>query len=154
MKMSKSQKYLAVLLAIVLLYVAIEVSSNWQQYKSYYFSNSGQNRVVKPVVSTYGNLHTKNFAEQHMLNWKGDPFKLAVRQIITTQKKLQSRSDTKLKLKAITKDATNAFVMINESILMEGEIIRGYRIEKIYPDKVELSINGQYSYIYLDKEGK
>jgi len=152
MKLQKSQKRLTGLAIIVLSYVLIELGINWEKYTSYYFSDKKQAEIIRPVIPKDSRSH-ENKAMGGSLNWNRDPFKLPVRQIVQKQRKSKTISTPKLQLKAITKDAENAFVMINESILKEGEIVKGYRIEKIYPDKVKLSINGAFSYLYLDKEG-
>lgn len=151
MKLQKSQKRLLLVLGLVLIYALIDFISNSDRYKKYYFTEDDDSKatvILRNAILTPAKKQT--FVDQD-LSWKRDPFTQR-RQSKTVKIIKRVNTDSKLNLKAITFDSENSFVMINDKILMEGEIIQGYLIRKIYKDKVELFKNGITRIINLNSK--
>lgn len=147
MKLQKNQKRMIVILGIVISYAIFDIITNWEKYNKYYFSSD----EIKPTLvtpKTVKKLPDRGFTEVQKLTWKRDPF-TEINQKEPVRIKKTVHMDTKLELKAITNDAQSAFVMINDAILMEGETIAGYQVDKIYKNKVKLSKQGNATYLYL-----
>ena len=150
MKLEKSQKRMLSILSIVLLYAIFDFATNSDQYSKYYFSENSSTTSLSPN-KIKKNLQEKRASVEHNLSWKRDPFNQYHKQKPGKVVKM-AKSNFSMTLKAITYDSENAFVMINDNILMEGETIQGYLIDKIYKDKVKLSKNGQTEYVYLNSK--
>jgi hypothetical protein len=150
MKLQKNQKRMIIVLGIVLLYAVIDVVNNAEQYTQYYFltENSGSTIVPPKKVKTYS---VNKVQLKDKISWKRDPFTHSYQKKLKVVKK-EFQSDFTLELKAITYNTDNSFIMINDLILMEGESIQGYLINKIYKDKVKLLKNGSSKFIYLNSK--
>ena len=145
MKVTKSQKRLLLLLAIVIIYGIIDFVQNKDDYAQVYLGNN----KVKPaqLASNINSLLIKkeNRLPKIDLSWKRDPFvrieDLQVSKVRTAAHKVS------LILNALTFAAENSFVIINNVILKEGEVIEGYRVEKISQNRVKLTKNGNSIYL-------
>jgi len=145
MKVTKSQKRLLLLLAIVIIYGIIDFVQNKDDYAQVYLGNN----KVKPaqLASNINSLLIKkeNRLPKIDLSWKRDPFvrieERQVSKVRTTAPKVH------LNLNALTYAAENSFVIINNVILKEGEVIEGYRVEKISQNRVKLTKNGNSIYL-------
>jgi len=144
MNLTKSQKRLAVILGIILLYAATDFFINREDYLQFYFSEQAkidtltQQSIAEPARVTHPKLVTE-------LKWKRNPFReLGIQPEI---KKKKAPQKVKLILQAITCSENNSFVMINDLILKEGEFIAGCQIDKIYANRVRLSEKGKSFYL-------
>jgi hypothetical protein len=141
MKVTKSQKRLLVILAIVILYGIIDVIKNKDEYAQVYL---GKKKVEQPkLVSKSQPLLTKNerTVPKIDLSWKRDPFVKIEDRPVRKMEKVAPKIH--LKLNALTYADENSFVMINDVILKEGEMIEGYRVDKISQNRVKLTKNGR-----------
>ena len=149
MEVTKSQKKLFIVLGIVVAYAAYDFLSNKDDYEKMY---AGKKEVV---VETNPNeewqikwlQQTRKITDIDM-DFKRDPFYRD--NMIKEIKKYKKRTKPKtraLKLQAITYSNNNSFVMINDLILAEGEMVDGYVIEKIEKTRVRLSKNGKTIYL-------
>ena len=145
MKVTKSQKRLLVVLAIVILYGIIDVIKNKDEYAQVYL---GKKKVEQPkLISKSQSLLTKNkrTVPKIDLSWKRDPFVKIEDRPVRKVKKVAPKIH--LKLNALTYAGENSFVMINDVILKEGEMIEGYRVDKISQNRVKLTKNGRSIYL-------
>ena len=149
MEVTKSQKRLFIVLGIVVAYAAYDFLSNKDDYDKMY---AGKKEVV---VKTNPNDKLQIIAMQQTrqikdidMNFKRDPFYRddIDKKIIKYKRHSKPKAST-LKLQAITYADANSFVMINDLILAEGEIVEGYRIEQIEKTRVRLSKNGKSIYL-------
>ncbi len=148
MKVSKSQKRLFILLGVVVLYAAYDFISNKDDYEKMY---AGKKKVVQSKPSKNVQLKVTQETRQITdidMDFKRDPFFRddMIKKIV--QYKKRSKPKTRpLKLQAITYSDDNSFVMINELILAEGEMVEGYIVEKIEKTRVRLSKGGKSIYL-------
>ena len=101
------------------------------------------NKLVKPKFPMTGSSNIKHVE----LDWKRNPFKGKTqgKYLINIE---VSKSNKRLILQAITYSFENSMVIINGRILQEGDEIDGYKIIKIYRNKVELTKYGQSIFIH------
>jgi type II secretory pathway component PulC len=147
MKVTKSQKRLLIILSLTIAYAVYDFIINMDQYSKYYFTEKKTPSTLI-VPKSAENLATKKLPIGQQYSWKRDPF-MRIGQTEPEKKDRVTQPDIKLVLKAITKDANKSFVMINDLILKEGETVAGYRIDKIYNDKVQLIKNNKTTFLYL-----
>jgi len=146
-QLTKGQKKLFVVLAIVVLYAVYDIASNWDTYVAYY---SNKSRKVNLGKNTNDQVSKKvNIPENksYQKTWNEDPFYIAGKRSYT--KRSVSSSEVVLKLKAISYAGENSVVMINNSILKIGDIIEEYRIEKIEQNRVSLIKDGKVKILSL-----
>lgn len=143
----KSQKRLLIILAITVAYGIFDFVINMDQYSKFYTNEKKTKTSLIIPPSLVKNSKTKALLKDRNFTWKRDPFNPLVQKKSSKTKK-EVQPDIQLKLKAITHDANNSFVMINDAILTEGESIAGYRVDQIYKDKVKLTKNGKSIYLY------
>ena len=148
MKITKNQKRLFIILGLVLGYAVFDIILNIDQYKMMYFgsvksSTKPANELVKPKFPMTGSSNKKHVE----LDWKRNPFKGKTqgKYLINIE---VSKSNKRLILQAITYSFENSMVIINGRILQEGDEIDGYKIIKIYRNKVELTKYGQSIFIH------
>jgi hypothetical protein len=146
MKLSKSQKRLFILLSIVIAYAVFDIITNKDQYLLAYFgpdkkSEQSANTLLKekPLLS----VQTKDTVK---LNWARDPF-TGDQQYRPNQLMRFTGNKINLKLQAITYSGENSLVMISDQILRSGDEIEGFRVGKIYRNKVELIRDGNSIFI-------
>jgi hypothetical protein len=149
MEVTKSQKRLFIVLGIVVAYAAYDFLSNKDDYDKMY---AGKKEVV---VKTNPNdkLQIKAMQQTRQINdidmdFKRDPFYRddMVKKTIKYNRTKKPRTKP-LKLQAITYSDDNSFVMINDLILSEGEIVEGYVVEKIEKTRVRLTKNNKSIYL-------
>lgn len=139
LSLSKGQKRLLFVLAIVMAYGIFDVVSNKDRYFSYY--GARKPNKIQPNDAVNINVaeiqKTSNVNAKYLHAWGDDPFynqrfvhRRVVRQRIPTE--------TPLNLKAISY-GENSVVMINDRVLMVGDVIQGYQIKRIEPRRVILS---------------
>jgi hypothetical protein len=138
--LTKGQKRLLVVLAIVVAYGIFDVISNKDSYFGYYGGNKKEKKI-KPANVVDVNIpeikKVSNRNAKYLRTWGDDPFynqRFVRRKIshVPVQTKVQ------LNLKAISY-GENSVVMINDRVLMVGDVIEGYQIKKIEPGRVLLS---------------
>ncbi len=138
--LTKSQKRLLIVLAIVLAFAGFDIISNWDSYKGFYRSEPG--KIVKKIQQTDspGKTPVKKTAFYEK-NWKNDPFYVYVQQKNT--KKVYRRRKKGLTVQAISYDEKNPVAMINYQIVSVGEWVNGYRVVKIEPNRVIVAKKGK-----------
>ena len=149
MEVTKSQKRLFIVLGIVVAYAAYDFLSNKDDYEKMY---AGKKEVIVKTnpdekLEIKALQQTRKITDIDM-DFKRDPFYRD--NMIKEIKKYKKRTKPKtraLKLQAITYSNDNSFVMINDLILAEGEMVDGYVIEKIEKTRVRLSKNGKTIYL-------
>lgn len=148
MKVNKSQKRLLIILSIVIVYAVYDFISNKSDYEMMY---AGGSETVEETPSKQVKLKSTTqkvqLAELN-LEWKKDPFyRDDIKKTIVRKRKKFVPKERPLRLQAITYADQNSFVMINDVILTEGEIVQGYKVEKIERTKVKLIKNGKEIYL-------
>jgi len=145
MILTKSQKRLFIVLAIILSYAVTDFFINKEHYIRFYFTENGKTgEPGTPLVNEKTQI--VNSPETKIrLEWKRNPFREIGKNPAAKIKK--PSAGPKLVLQAITCSDKNSFVMINDLILKEGEFIAGYQISKIFPNRVRLTENGKSLYL-------
>jgi hypothetical protein len=138
--LTKGQKRLLVVLAIVLAYGAFDVINNKDRYFSYYGGAIKEKKIAPTNVVDSKGAEIKKASNRnapYLRTWGDDPF---YNQRFVHRRRVNKRGETEvqLKLKAISY-GENSVVMINDRVLMVGDFVQGYRIEKIEPTRVMLS---------------
>ena len=150
MAITKSQKRLVFILLIAVGYAAYDLLSNSEQYKALLGFGSSQEETKKVREKGKKDTKTKTIVEDTVknivMNWGRDPF--FTEEMRPPKKKIIRRKpEVKLNLNAITFSGENSIVIINDQILKEGEMIEGYKVEKIYLNKVKLNKLGRIRYL-------
>jgi len=138
--LTKSQKRLLIVLAIVLAYAGFDIISNWDSYKGFYSSEPGK-IIKKSQQPTLGEKTRAKKTGYYDKNWKNDPFFVSVRQ--KKQKKVYRRKKKELTVQAISYEEKNPVAMINYQIVSIGETVDGYKVVKIEPNRVILKKGGK-----------
>ena len=140
MKVTKSQKRLLVLLVIVLMYAIFDFMQNRKDYEQVYLKKK---QVPQAQLVTNSKPTIKKIEKQLKdidLNWKRETIEkseIKRRSVKTAPQKVH------LNLNAVTYAGENSFVIINNIILKEGEVVAGYRVDKIHQDHVKLTKNSK-----------
>jgi type II secretory pathway component PulC len=135
MTVTKSQKRLFIILAIVVVYAAIDFMMNREDYEQTYAKSPTVDHKSTLIVKA----RTTN--TQPDLSWGRDPFSRGV-----TKTKIRRQKPTpqvRLVLNAITYSKENSIAIINDEILQQGDMIEGYVVEQISADEVVLKNNGK-----------
>ncbi len=132
--LTKSQKRLLILLAIVLAYAVFDVSRNWDTYMGFYKGKKGT--VHKKKNSTTRDASLKIRKVEYTKDWNQDPFYVAVK--TKPRKRVVRRRTVSFHLKAISFAGDNSIAMINSRIMKVGDVINGYRLVSIQPKRVVL----------------
>lgn len=148
--LTKGQKRLLVVLAIVLAYGIFDVIKNKDSYFGYYRGNKKEKKI-KPTNVVELNVpeieKTSTLKAKYLHTWGDDPFynQRFVRRRVVTQ---QVETEVQLNLKAISY-GENSVVMINDRVLMVGDVIQGYQVKKIEPTRVILSKGSENKILIL-----
>jgi hypothetical protein len=136
--LSKGQKRLLFVLAIVVAYGIFDMVSNRDRYFSYYggrrLNKIQPNNSVNVNIAEIKKTSTANAKYLH--TWGDDPFydqRFVHRRVI----RQRIQTEAPLNLKAISY-GENSVVMINDRVLMVGDVIQGYQIKRIEPRRVIL----------------
>ena len=148
--LTKGQKRLLVVLAIVLAYGIFDVINNKDRYFSYYSDRKKDKKnnltnVVDLNVPDINKVSDRN--ARYLQTWGDDPFynqRFVRRRVVTPRR----RAEVQLNLKAISY-GENSVVMINDRVLMVGDVIEGYQIKKIEPNRVMLSKSSENKVLIL-----
>lgn len=139
--LTKGQKRLLVVLAIVVAYGVFDVINNKDSYLGYY---SGGKKGKKIKAANVVDLNVQKIKKvsarntKYLQTWGDDPFynqKFVRRKV----KPVIVQTEVQLNLKAISYNGANSVVMINDRVLMIGDVIEGYQVRKIEPARVTLS---------------
>lgn len=138
--LSKGQKRLLIVLAVVLAYGIFDVIKNKDRYLGYYGGGKKDQKVKQANVANVPQMKKTSTRRnaKYLQIWKEDPFynqRFVYRRVV----RKQTPAEVQLNLKAISYSGKNSVVMINDRIMMVGDIIHGYRINKILPNQVVLS---------------
>ena len=140
--LTKGQKRLLIVLAVVLAYGIFDVIKNKDQYLGYY---SGEKKEKKVRQANIANLNVPQMKKtssrrnaEYLQTWEDDPF-YNQRFVYRRVARVRTQAEVRLNLKAISYSGKNSVVMINDRIMMVGDSIEGYRINKILPNQVVLS---------------
>jgi hypothetical protein len=139
---TKGQKRLLIVLGLVLAYGAFDVIKNSDQYVGFYSGGNKSkkvkksNNVVDVEAQVTQNASVRNV--KYLQSWGNDPFynQSFVRRRVVPRR---VQKTVQLNLKAISYNGENSVVMINDRILMVGDVIEGYQVKKIEPARVMLS---------------
>ncbi len=148
MEITKSQKRLFIVLGIVVAYAAYDFISNKDDYGKMY----GGKKEVVVKTNPSDKLHLKAIKQKQITDidmaFKRDPFFRSdmVKEIKKYKRKAKPKAKP-LKLQAITYSGENSFVMINDLILSQGEMVEGYVVEHIEKTRVRLTKNGKSIYL-------
>lgn len=139
--LTKGQKRLLVVLAVVLAYGAFDVLTNKDSYFGYYSGKKNDKKVAHPNVVDLNVPQIKKASNQnakYLQEWGADPFhnQRFVRRRVAPA---IINTEVQLNLKAISYNGKNSVVMINDRVLMAGDVIHGYQVVKIEPNRVTLS---------------
>jgi hypothetical protein len=146
-QLTKGQKRMFAVLMVVILYAVYDIASNWDTYKAYYSNTTIKNKRNKTAAEAANQKINPTENKSYLKDWNEDPFYISGRQ--TFVKKSSSPPETVLKLKAISYAGENSVIMINDKILKTGDIIEGYRIEKIEQKSVTLNKSGKVLKLFL-----
>lgn len=140
--LTKGQKRLLIVLAVVLGYGIFDVITNKDSYFSYYTGKQKSQKIAPSNVASLNVAETKKTAARnakYLRTWGDDPFynqRFVSRRAAPAT--VQS-TEVELNLKAISYSGENSVVMINDRVLMVGDTIEGYQVVKIEPTSVTLS---------------
>lgn len=140
-ELTKSQKYLLIALAVVLVFAAGDVLMNMDRYSSFYLGKKDQ--AVTPVKK--GRATAEEQAEpgeiSYLKDWGSDPFNRGPKVVPRKEKKRVSKpkKSTGFELEGISYKGVHSVAMINGSILKVGDRIGGFRVTSIQPDRVILT---------------
>jgi len=142
--LAKGQKRLLVVMAVILAYGIFDVINNKDSYFSYYGGKkkgkkTAQTNVVNLNVPEIKKTSTRN--AKYFQTWGDDPF-YNQRFVRRRSAPVIAQTEVELNLKAISYNGENSVVMINDRVLMAGDVIDGYQVVKIEPTRVTLSKNG------------
>jgi len=142
--LTKGQKRLLIVLAVVLAYGIFDVVSNKDSYFSYYKGKKNERKIEQSnmVASNVAEIKKTSATNAAYLQaWGDDPFynQRYVRRAAT----VRAQSEVQLNLKAISYGNESSVVMINDRILTVGDVIHGYRITRIDPTRVLLIKDGE-----------
>lgn len=150
--LTKGQKRLLIVMAVVLAYGIFDVITNKDSYFSYYSTKKkdpkiNQTNVVNPNTPDVKKSSIRN--AKYLQTWGEDPFynQRFVRRQSSGPVIIQS--EVQLNLKAISYSGTNSVVMINDRVLMAGDVIEGFKVVKIEPSRVTLSKDGENKILTL-----
>ena len=148
--LTKGQKRLLVVLAIVLAYGIFDVITNKDSYFSYY-SHGKKDKGNKSTNVADLNISeikkASNRSAKYLQTWGDDPFynqRFVHKRVVTRRR----QAEVQLNLKAISY-GENSVVMINDRVLMVGDVIAGYQIKKIEPTRVMLSKGSENKVLIL-----
>lgn len=148
-KLEKREKNLAILLAVVLAFGAIDFIINMDSYFSFYQSPSKkEKKVTSKKVATA--LKAENKEDLNALTgWGRDPFNDPTVRVVRKRAPVKKVAKIVLKLKAISIAETMSVAMINNRVLGVGDNIEGYIVKSIQPKQVVLTKDGQSTTLKL-----
>ncbi len=150
MEITKSQKRLLILLGLVLLFAIYDIIANKEDYLAVYFGKSSPEQAVAAPEQTSEKSQNKQERDQYLKNWGKNPFKQADHKPQPKpQKKKPVRRKTTLTLRAISYQQKGSVALINDQVLKVGDVISGYRVQKIEPKQVILIKNGNTKVLTL-----
>ncbi|GAB4333806.1 MAG: hypothetical protein Kow0037_12160 [Calditrichia bacterium] len=134
-QLTKSQKRLLVVLAVVLAYAVFDITTNWDSYTGVYKGkrNKGKSKSSK-IITPKKIIKDSSFV--YNKDWGKDPFYVKVK--TSKKNKTLPKKRVPLKLIAVSSDGNTSVAMINDKILQVGESIAGYTVAKIEPTRVIL----------------
>lgn len=139
--LTKGQKRLLIVLALVLGYGAFDVIKNSDQYAGFYSGSNKSKKVKQTNVVDVEAKVTQNKSVRnvkYLQSWGNDPFynqKFVRRRVAP----VRIQTAVQLNLKAISYNGENSVVMINDRILMVGDVIHGYQVKRIEQARVILT---------------
>lgn len=139
--LTKGQKRLLVVMALVLAYGVFDVVTNKESYFSYYSSKSQNKKAAPANVVNPNSPETQKRSvrnAKYLQNWGDDPF-YNQRFVRRVSSPVIVQTAVELNLKAISFSGENSVVMINDRVLMTGDVIEGYQVVKIEPSRVTLN---------------
>lgn len=146
-QLTKSQKRLFFILALIIAYGVFDVVSNWDSYSGFY-SGKHKKKTKNQVIDKKSlNPTPRVEASEYEKGWKSDPFYVRVK--MRTVKKRSAPRQVYLKLDAISFANENSVAMINNKILKAGDSVSGYRLTKIEPKRVVLQKGGSIRVLRL-----
>lgn len=144
--LTKSQKRLLIIMAVVLVFAVFDFIVNSDDYLSFFSKHktSTKSKATKTKLAQ-NNINIKaEQSEKYFHEWGRDPFydkNFAV--------PVKIRREISLTLKAISYEGKNSVVMINDKVLMLGDVIEGYQLIKIDPTQVFLRKGETSKILYL-----
>jgi len=150
-KIDKRQRFLMILLIIVLLGAAIDFTINTDDYLRFYGSKKETVRQNSNTTTKLDTINTKEKKLSQYNRWGRDPFHdLSIR--TTRIYKAPQTDEVSLYLSAISVADGGSVAMINSKIVTVGDDIEGYIVKKIEPKQVFLEKNGQIKTVQLQRE--
>jgi hypothetical protein len=148
---TKGQKRLLGVMVLVIGYGIFDVMTNKDSYFSYYGVKTKSEKISHPNVGDQNAPQIKKLSirnAKYLQTWGQDPFynqRFVRRRVVP----VITRGEIQLNLKAISYNGENSVVMINDRVLMAGDVIEGYQIRKIEPNRVTLVKGGENKILIL-----
>lgn len=139
---TKKQKWLFVVMFIVIAYGVYDFTENSEQYLRFYTGRKTTSTLslekIKPNDSTSPN--GADVGAKYKKGWGSDPFYDPGLSRTSSSPKVRKQTikEVHLELKAISYNGRKSMAIINEAMVMNGDVVEGYRVAKIEPDRVVL----------------
>jgi len=150
MNLNKKQKRLVILLAVLLAYAVFDFVMNKDEYLEYYSKKkiTAKAKSKKAGKKAPPALKKKSVRVEYTQNWGSDPFyeKIAYRK---KRRAVRARKQVSLRLKAISYSGKSSVAMINNRVMMKGDVISGYRVVEIQPKSVILANGNERRVLHL-----
>lgn len=145
MSLAKREKKLLYFLAIVTVVFVVDLVINSDDY-SWITSSADEKEAVRKKTDHKSNdvkeTSVKKRYQASLMPWNRDPFYDA-KNIVKKKVKKVVKKLAPLTLKAISIANAGSVAMINDKVLMAGDVIAGYTVERIEAKQVVLSKNGK-----------
>ena len=136
-QLTKSQKILFIVLAIVLAYAIFDFVSHKDTYINFYSGNEQESTTPVQNMQTAAQKQADQLQANLFSQWGSDPF---VRKVVVKSRKKHKKRRVRphFKLKAISYRTDGSVALINDRIVKSGDVISGYKVVKIEQKKVVL----------------
>ena len=147
-KIEKRQRILLIVLIIVIMGAAVDITINTDDYLRFYGSKKEAVRQESNTIVKQDTVSQKGKKLSQYNLWGRDPFRdLSIR----TERvyRVPQTEEVSLNLSAISIADGGSVAMINNQIVTVGDDIEGYTVKEIEPKQVLLEKNGQTKIIQL-----
>ncbi len=153
--MEPRQKWMIVLLGLLLVYLPIDLLMNWDDYSvAYGFSEAPPMIAESDSIDAANNTAvdsvriTSDFAYEG--EWHRDPFFGGIQRVSRSGAPKQRRPSLKLFGVSPGSSETDALAVINGEILAVGDRVLTYKVEKILVDRVVLRNSEKLKTLWLE----
>jgi len=137
-KLTKSQKILFIVLAIVLAYAIFDFITHKETYIGFYSGETGSSAEIDSSMQKANLDSTVDVLKMKLTShWGEDPFFVEPRPVVKKSSRKKKREPIFI-LKAISFRPEGSVALINDRIIKEGDVIQGYKVIKISEKSVIL----------------